>query len=49
MLAVAVIMVLGMSQVEAYDGKIMITNLIFHSFEMGIFLFWKEHLVRNLS
>ena len=35
MLAVTVIMILGMSQAEAYDGKITITNLIFHSFEMG--------------
>ncbi len=25
----------GISQAEAYDGKITITNLIFHSFEMG--------------
>ncbi len=28
-------MVLGISQTEAYDGKIMITNLIFYSFDMG--------------
>ena len=35
MLAVTVILVLGMSQAEAYDGTITITNLIFYSFEMG--------------
>lgn len=37
MLAVMVIMVLGMSQAEVYGGTITITNLIFHSFEMGDF------------
>ena len=31
----ASVLTFGISQVEAYDGKITITNLIFHSFEMG--------------
>ena len=37
MLAVTVIMVLGMSHAEAYNGNITITDLIFYSFEMGDF------------
>ena len=50
-LAITMIMVLGMSQAEAYDGNITITNLIFHSFEMGNFFilegtFGPEH-IRN--
>ena len=37
MLAVTAILLLGMSNAEAYDGTITITELIFHSFEMGDF------------